>query len=306
MNPIAELFIVLAVVTAVYLWIWARSIAAVRRITERRKVPATDTRFPTPLHIAVGFVTNFFDTLGIGAYAPTTSIFKLRKLVDDRLIPGTLSVGFALTSILQTYIFVSLIPVDPKTLYLMIAAAAVGAWLGAGIVAQLPKRSIQIGMGIALTVAATLMLLTQLGRIPGGGLEIGVAGFALAFAVAVNFVLGALMTVGIGMYAPSMIMVSLLGMNPKAAFPIMMGSCAFLIPIAAVQFIRAGRYDLRAAIGLTLGGIPAVLIAAFLVKQIPLEYVRWLVILVVLYAAVSMLRSAASPNPAKAARQEMR
>jgi uncharacterized membrane protein YfcA len=292
MNPIAGLFVVLAVVTAIYLWIWLRSIVAVRRITERRKIPATDLRYPTPLELGVGFVTNFFDTLGIGAYAPATSLFKIRKMLDDRLIPGTLSVGFALTSVLQTYIFVSLIEVDPTTLFLMIAAATAGAWLGSGIVAKWPRRRIQIGIAVALLVAATIMLLTQLHLIPGGGLATGVSGAALAFAVTVNFVLGALMTLGIGMYAPSMIMVSLLGMNPKAAFPIMMGSCAFLIPVAAVRFIRAGSYSLPTAIGLTLGGIPAVLIAAFLVKEIPLEYVRWLVILVVVYAAASMLKSA--------------
>jgi uncharacterized membrane protein YfcA len=292
MNPIAGLFVLLAVVTAVYLWIWLRSIVAVRRITERRKIPATDARLPTPLEFFVGFVTNFFDTLGIGAYAPATSLFKIRKMLDDRLIPGTLSVGFALTSVLQTYIFVTLIEVDPAPLFLMIAAATAGAWLGSGIVAKWPRRRIQIGVAVALLVAATIMFLTQLHLIPGGGMASGVSGPALALAVTVNFVLGALMTLGIGMYAPSMIMVSLLGMNPKAAFPIMMGSCAFLIPVAAVRFIRAGSYSLPTAIGLTLGGIPAVLIAAFLVKEIPLEYVRWLVIIVVVYAATAMLRSA--------------
>jgi uncharacterized membrane protein YfcA len=292
MNPIAGLFVVLAVATAVYLWFWLRSIFAVRRITKRGKIPATDARFPTPFEFVVGFVTNFFDTLGIGAYAQATSVFKIRKMLDDRLIPGTLNVGFALTSVLQTYIFVSLIEVDQATLFLMIAAATLGAWLGSGIVAKWPRRRIQIGIAAALFVAATIMLLTQLHLLPGGGVATGVSGPALAFAVTVNFVLGALMTLGIGMYAPSMIMVSLLGMNPKAAFPIMMGSCAFLVPVAAVRFIRAGSYSLPTAIGLTLGGIPAVLIAAFFVKEIPLEYVRWLVILVVVYAASAMLRSA--------------
>jgi uncharacterized membrane protein YfcA len=292
MNPIAGLFVLLAIVTTAYVWFWLRSVIAVRRITERRKIAVTDARLPTALEFAVGFVTNFFDTLGIGAYAPATSMFKIRKMLDDRLIPGTLSVGFALTSVLQTYIFVALIEVDPRTLFLMIAAATAGAWLGAGVVAKWPRRRIQFGIAVALLVAATIMLLTQLHLIPGGGLASGVSGPALAFAVMVNFVLGALMTLGIGMYAPSMIMVSLLGMNPKAAFPIMMGSCAFLIPVAAVRFIRAGSYSLPTALGLTLGGIPAVLIAAFLVKEIPLEYVRWLVILVVVYAATAMLRSA--------------
>lgn len=292
MNPISVLFGVLGVVTLLYAWYWGRAILRARRSTERRVVPSTDVRFPTPLQIAVGAVVTFFDTLGIGLYAPTTSIFKLTKMVDDRLIPGTMTVGSALAGPVQTFIIVALIQVDPKTLLLMIAAATLGAWLGAGVVAKWPQRNIQIGMGTALIIAATLMLMTQLNRMPVGGTAIGVAGPALVLAVTVNFVLGALMTLGIGMYAPSMIMVTLLGMNPKAAFPIMMGSCALLVPVAAIRFIREGSYALRPALGITLGGLPAVFVAAFIVRELPLAFVRWMVIVVVLYAAAAMLRSA--------------
>jgi uncharacterized membrane protein YfcA len=282
MNPISLLFIALGALTVLFVGYWVRAII-------RSK---TDVRFPTPLELGVGFVVNFFDTLGIGMYAPTTSIFKLKRMVDDRLIPGTLNVGSSLTGVLQTFIIVALIAVDARTLLLMIAAATIGAWLGAGVVANLQKRKVQIGMGFALIVSATLMLLSVLKLLPAGGDAIGVTGVALAFAVLVNFILGALMTLGIGMYAPSMIMVSLLGMSPKAAFPIMMGSCAFLVPVASIRFIRERSYSLRPALGLTLGGMPAILIAAFLVSGLPLLYVRWIVIVVVLYAAISMLRSA--------------
>ncbi len=282
MNPISLLFIALGVLTVLFVGYWARAIT-------REK---TELQFPTPLQLGVGFVVNFFDTLGIGMYAPTTSIFRLKRMVDDRLIPGTLNVGSSLTGVLQTFIIVALIAVDARTLLLMIAAATLGAWLGAGVVANLPKRAVQIGMGFALIVSATLMLMSLLKLLPAGGEAIGVSGAALAFAVLVNFVLGALMTLGIGMYAPSMIMVSMLGMSPKAAFPIMMGSCAFLVPVASIRFIRERSYSLRPALGLTLGGIPAILIAAFLVRALPLVYVRWVVIVVVLYAATAMLRSA--------------
>src|SRR5947199_10554583 len=147
-------------------------------------------------------------------------------------------------------------------------------------------------MGIALLAAAGLMFMTQMKLFPGGGEALGVAGLKLVIAVAVNFMLGALMTLGIGLYAPCMILVSLLGMNPKAAFPIMMGSCAFLMPVGGLRFIREQSYSLRAAFGLALGGIPAVLIAAFLVEKMPLQYVRWLVVMAVTYAATMLLRSA--------------
>jgi uncharacterized membrane protein YfcA len=166
-----------------------------------------------------------------------------------------------------------------------------GAWLGAGIVASWPKRRVQIGMGTALLVAAALMLMTQLNLFPGGGDALGVRGIKLVVGVSVNFLLGALMSLGIGLYAPCMILVSLLGMNPTAAFPIMMGSCAFLMPVGSLRFIRERCYSLPAALGLAIGGIPGVLLAAFLVISLPIYAVRWLVIVVVVYAASTLLYS---------------
>jgi uncharacterized membrane protein YfcA len=192
----------------------------------------------------------------------------------------------------QALIFIAIVNVDVWTLTLMIAAAVAGSWFGAGIVAGWPRRNVQLGMGAALVIAAVLYLLTIFGIAPGGGEALALSGTRMAIGLAANFVLGALMELGVGLYGPCLILVSLLGMNPQAAFPIMMGSCAFLMPIGSLKFIRRERYSLRAALGLGLGGIPAVLIAAFIVKSMPLLYLRWLVVVVVLYAAVSMLRSA--------------
>jgi uncharacterized membrane protein YfcA len=175
-----------------------------------------------------------------------------------------------------------------------------GAWLGAGVVAGLPRRQVQIGMGFALFGAATLMLLSLTGIGPAPGVALGVSGAKLGLAVGISMILGALMMLGIGYYAPCLIMISLIGMNPTAAFPIMMGACAFLMPVGSLQFIRKQSYDLRAAIGLLLGGPLAVLIAAFIVKSLPLDYVRWGVIAVVIYTAVGMLRTAAQEKAAAA------
>jgi uncharacterized membrane protein YfcA len=248
---------------------------------------------PSWLELAIGFVTDFFDTLGIGSFAPTTAIFKLKGLVRDEWIPGTLNVGHTLPTITQALIFIAIVDVDFWTLTLMIGAAVAGSWFGAGIVAGWPRRNIQLGMGGALLVAAGLYLLTIFGIAPGGGEALALSGVRLAIGLAVNFALGALMELGVGLYGPCLILVSLLGMNPQAAFPIMMGSCAFLMPIGSIKFVRRGRYSLRASLGLALGGVPAVLIAAFIVRSMPLQYLRWLVVAVVLYAAWSMLRSAA-------------
>jgi uncharacterized membrane protein YfcA len=282
------LFAALALTTLVFVAVWLRAAA----------LGAGRAR-PTPLHSLIGFVTNFFDTLGIGSFAPTTSIFKLKGLVPDELIPGTLNVGHALPTIAQAFIFIAIVEVEMATLAGMIAASVAGAWLGAGIVAGWPRRRVQIGMGLALLAAAAFFAMTNLGLFPSGGDTLGLRSPLLWVGIAGNFALGALMTLGIGLYAPCMILVALLGMNPKAAFPIMMGSCAFLMPVGSLRFIRRGSYSLAAAVGLTLGGIPAVLLAAFVVKSLPLTTLRWLIFAVVVYTAAAMLRSARTrPLPA--------
>jgi uncharacterized membrane protein YfcA len=249
---------------------------------------------PTPLQTAIGFVTAFFDTLGIGSFATTTAVYKLRNMVPVQLMPGTLNVGHVLSTIAQAFIFTQLVPVEPVTLALMIAAAVAGAWLGAGVVVRWPRRKIQIGMGVALLGAAALMLMTALKVLPAGGATESLTGVKLGIGLAGNFALGALMMLGIGLYAPCMILIYLLGMNPAAAFPIMMGSCAFLMPVSCVKFVRTGTYHVQAALGLALGGLPAALIAALIVKSLPLDAVRWLVVVVVIYTAANMLMTARS------------
>jgi uncharacterized membrane protein YfcA len=285
----------LVVVAVLYVAAWAVE----ARKASRRPAPggAAPRVRPGPLELLIGLVTDFFDTLGIGNFATTTAAFKLFGLVPDERIPGTLNAGHTIPVIVEALIYLAIIQVDAVTLVSMIAAAVAGAWLGAGIVARVARRAIQVGMGVALLVAAALLLLTLFGvlaRLTGSALSL--SGLGLVVAIVGNFALGALMTLGIGLYAPCMILVSLLGMNPTAAFPIMMGSCAFLMPVGSIRFVKLDRYSLRAALGLTAGGIPGVLLAAYLVKSLPLEYVRWLVVGVVVYAAVMMLRSAAADS----------
>jgi uncharacterized membrane protein YfcA len=229
----------------------------------------------------------------VGSFATTTSLYKLGGLVDDAKIPGTLNVGHMVPTFAQAFIYIAVVKVEMTTLILMIGAAVAGSWLGAGFVSRWSRRKIQIGMGVLLLVAAGIIIARVTGFVPGGGNALGLEGPRLAIGLAGNFMLGALMTLGIGLYAPCMILVSFLGMNDDTAFPIMMGSCAFLMPAASIRFVRSGRYDLRAALGLTLAGTPAVLIAAFIVKKLPLQAVKWLVAVVVVYTAVAMLFSAA-------------
>lgn len=250
---------------------------------------------PEPEAIALGAVTNFFDTLGIGSFAPTTAYLKLRRLVPDSFIPGTLNSGHALPTIAQALIFIHLVRVDPLLLAACIGAAVLGAILGAPLVVRLPVRLVQGAVGVAMVLAAWLYALANLDLLPVGGEALALDGPLFVLAVAVHVLLGALMTFGIGLYAPSLIMLSLMGLDPAAAFPVMMGACAFLMPVSGMRFVRSSRIDLRVVIGLALGGIPAVLLAAFVVKSLPLATLRWGVVLVVLYAAALLLRTALTP-----------
>lgn len=256
---------------------------------------------PTAGDVLIGFVTCFFDALGIGSFAPTTALFKLRGRPADELIPGTLNVGTNAAAFIETVVFVTVVAVDPMLLLAMVASATLGAWVGAGTVSRLPRRSIQLFMGAALLIAGLFFAMANLGAFPAGGDAMALAGWRFGLAVAVNFLLGALMSVGIGAYAPCMVLLALLGLHPLGAFPIMMGTCGLVQPVAGQRFLKSGRFSWGVSLGLTLGGVLGVLIAIFIVRQLPLHTLRWLVMVVVLYAAISMLRSAWQPQPAVAA-----
>jgi uncharacterized membrane protein YfcA len=252
---------------------------------------------PEAADVVIGSLTTFLDTLGIGSFAPTTALLKFRGKVADELIPGTLNVGLNAAGFIETFLFITVVRVQPALLVCMVASAAAGAWLGAGVVSRMPRRSIQLFMGVALLIAASFFAMSNLGAFPAGGTAFGLAGWRFPFAVAVSFVLGALMCIGIGNYAPLMILLSLLGMAPLAAFPIMMASDGVLQPVASLGFFRSGRFSHVASLGLTVGSFIGVPLAFFIVKQLPLTKMRWLVTFVVIYAAVSMLRSARRAGP---------
>jgi uncharacterized membrane protein YfcA len=239
----------------------------------------------------IGFLVNFFDVLGIGAFAPQTALLKFTKQTPDRLIPGTMNVANTIAVLIQAIIFIKLVEVDPITLLIMFVTATIGATIGAGFVSKLSENKIRLTMSIALLITAVFMFANKMNWIQGQGNEIGLHGWKLLIAAIVNFILGAMMTVGVGLYAPCMAMVYLLGLSPQVAFPIMMGSCAFLMPPASFKFIKAGAYHRKAALGMAIPSILAVLLAAFIVQSLPLDTLRWVVLIIVLYTSMSMLYS---------------
>lgn len=239
----------------------------------------------------IGAFVNFFDTLGIGSFAPATALFRAFKQVEDRLIPGTLNVSCTLPVCFQAYLFISGVEVEPFTLATMLIAAAVGAYFGAGIVSKLPTKTIQQVMAFALAVTGLIVVLQLTGLFPSGGDAVGLSGAKLIIGVVINCILGALMTAGIGLYAPCMALVLMLGMNPTVAFPIMMGSCAYLMPVASVRFIREGGYNRKASLSVAVGGLVGVAIAYYLVKSLPMTALKWLVVGVMAYTSFSLLQA---------------
>ena len=255
----------------------------------------------------LGAVTNFFDTLGIGSFAPTTAWFKFRRLVPDQLIPPTMIAGLTPPSMVQALIFLALLgsKVDPVLLVGSMIALTIGGLVGTPLVYRAKLWMVQGAVGIALILAASFYTLSSLGLMPTGGTAASLPPGLTAIAIAASFVFGILVNFGIGNYAPTLAMLSLMGLDPRYCFPIMASSNALAGVIVATRHVQAGKIDLRIVLGIALGGIPAVLIAAFLVKSMPIETLRWLVTVVVLYTAVVMLRSAAAgrsrPEPAGAA-----
>jgi uncharacterized membrane protein YfcA len=251
-------------------------------------------------------VANFFDTLGIGSFAPTTAYLKFRRLIPDELIPATMMVGYGLPATLQAFVFIGGVKIDPLLLILGIVAAIAGGLVGVTVAAALPVRPIRFIMGLGLLIAAASFAASALGLMPPGGAATGLAPIPFAIVVAASFLFGVLVNLGIGNFAPTLVLVSLLGMDPRAAFPLMAGSAGLLTLVAGVRIVRLRPLNMALVLGMALGGIPAVLIAAFIVKALPIEQLRWGVIAVVTYAAAVMLYAALAPPPLPAASSPIR
>ncbi|MDG2173211.1 MAG: sulfite exporter TauE/SafE family protein [Flavobacteriaceae bacterium] len=277
------IWIALIILSIFFIYVLSKDVIKHQKVLENVNVVKT---------ALIGFVVNFFDVLGIGAFAPQTALLKFTKQTEDRVLPGTLNVSNTIPVLIQALIFIQIIEVESITLISMLLSAAAGAILGAGIVSKLSVKKIQLTMGFALLVTAFFMLSGQMHWIQGGGEAIGLSGWKLVLAIGANFVLGAFMTVGIGLYAPCMALVYALGMSPLVAFPIMMGSCAFLMPPASAKFIKEGAYNRKASVSMAIPGIIAVIIAAFLIKSLPLNILKWVVIVVVIYTSLVMFKSA--------------
>lgn len=248
--------------------------------------------------IVVGFLSDFGDTLGIGSFAPTVFYMKvLRNNIHDKQIPGTLNVAHTLPVLTEAILFTTKVEVEPVTLIILIAAAVVGSYIGAGIISKLDEKKIQVVMGIALLATAILMLIShpKVNLFPAGGTATGLTAGKLVIGAIGNFILGALMTAGIGLYAPCMAMVYFLGMSPDVAFPIMMGSCALLMPVASAKFIKENAFNRINSLFICIAGIAGVFVAVKFFTSLPMDMLKILVIIVIFLTSFMMLRAAKKP-----------
>ena len=273
----------------------------------------------------VGVVANFFDTLGIGSFAPSSSAFKLTKSVDDLLVPGTLNVGDTVPVCIEAFLFFDAFNIDPMTCVLMCVAATVGAFLGASIVSKWDRTKVRWGFGIGLIVLAIIMLCrwggwgpfalsnveyteAQIGTVVDGRIiadvngdiaAVGLVGGKLIIACVINFLLGAAMCLGVGLYAPCMALCVLIGLHTGMAFPIMMGSCAYLMAFGnGPKFIMEGRYDVIACWTQAIGGAIGVFLAYYVVKSMNLKTLTILVVVVCFITGLLYLKDAIAGSKA--------
>ncbi len=242
----------------------------------------------------IGFVTNFFDTWGIGSFAPTQASFKFTKTSPDETVPGTLNVGDTLPVSVEAILFLNFVDIEPITLVTMLVAAAAGAYIGAGIVSKWDVKTIRIVMATLLVICAVVTACRTAGVGPFGmaGTALGLSGIKLIIGIVANFFLGALMMVGFGLYSPCLALVAMLGMNIGTAFPIMMGSCALLMNVSVFKFVKEGKYDRRATLMLmfpgALGAYAAYKIACFF----SLTTLSYIVCVVMVVTAVMYIKDA--------------
>ena len=262
-------------------------VVLMRAAIKERAWPSLET-------LGLGAVVCFFDTLGIGSFAPTTAWLKFRKLTPDRLIPPTILVGLTAGAVVESIIFLLQlgVKVDPVLLTGCVIACTTGGLIGAPLVHKTRVWIVQLTVAVGLTLAAIAYALTNLHLMPGGGNATSLSLPLTVLAIAANFMFGVLLNYGVGNYAPTLVALSLMGMDPRLCFPIMAGAAALMGATASIRHINTGNLDLRVVVGLTIGGIPAVFVAAYLVVSMNLELLRWLVLVVVLYAAAIMLRAA--------------
>lgn len=259
--------------------------------TRQHRISLTD-RFWTGFWI--GFVTDLLDTLGIGTFATTTTLFKVTKLVEeDKKIPSTMTTAHIIPVLVEALLFITIVKVDLVTLVAMATAAFLGALVGARVTQHWNTQKVQRILGLLLLIAAFFMLYRMLTN-PGSDLtnEVrGLSGWKLLIGIVFDFIVGMLMSMGLGNYAPELIFFSLMGISPAVALPVMMLNAAMIMTAGAKQFIQSGRVSWPGVPGIIVGGVLGVLVAATFLSSLDVNHLKVLVVCIASYTGFTLLRA---------------
>jgi uncharacterized membrane protein YfcA len=231
----------------------------------------------------------FFSSFGISDFAISTILYRKMKLLTDRVLPGTLNTQCVMPVAAMALAFISVIEIDIVTLSVCIISQIIGAYFGPRFVVKLSLKSIRIFIGVGLIITTIFILLSKFNLIPLGGTAIALSHTKLAIASLSLFIFGALNNIGIGSYAPTMVTIYMLGMNPAVVFPIIMGACTFSMPIGSMEFIKYGQYSRKITLFASTFGVLGVLIGVYFVNKMDVLMLQWVVAAILLYSGTSML-----------------
>lgn len=242
----------------------------------------------------IGYIADLLDTLGIGTFATTTTLFKVTKLVeDDRKIPATMTTAHIIPVLVEALLFITIVKVDFLTLITMGTAAYSGAYIGARFTQHWNTKMVQRILGMLLIIAAGFMIFRMLTN-PGADLTDqvrGLVGGKLLLGILFDFIIGMLMSMGLGNYAPELIFFSLMGISPAVALPVMMLNAAMIMTAGSKQFIESGRVSWKGVAGMMTGGVCGVLTAAMFLTKLDINKLKILVVCIAIYTGCMLIRS---------------
>lgn len=234
------------------------------------------------------FFLFLLSALGISDYAISEAVYPKTHWVPTKKLPGTLSVQCTIPAAIMALAFVKSVKLDILTLIIPIICQALGSYIFPRFAVRLPVKTIKRIMAIGLLLAGFFIVAGKVGWVPAGGAATGLHGWKLLVLALLTFLAGCLNTIGIGSYSIVMVTVYMLGMNPIASYPIMMGASGFSVPLGSSQFVKMGAYSRKISLFTSIFGSLGVLVAVFFVKNLNISVLQWIVVVVVVYSAVTM------------------
>ncbi len=234
-------------------------------------------------------VTWFLATFGVSDTALNMLFFRVKNTVDIKSLPSTIIVGATVPLCFMSYTYIGTTKVDSVTLFALVISQAIGSFCGAKIITRLDVDKMKFLMSIALFSSASLIFAKRFLFGIDGGNMIGLPMVPLIISIIVVFLLGALNMFGLGPTTPTIALLLLFGMNASAVYPIVMTANAIGCIVACISFIRAGNYHKKVSLITSIMGVVGVFLAVKLVKNMNLDVLQILMILILIYNAVTLM-----------------